>query len=167
MQFAVGDKVVHPHHGPGRITGMERKEFVNGLENYFVIDIPAQGLTLHIPMHRMEDIGVRPAMRQAEYRRVLKTLSSKPQQLPPDHKERQELILEQLRTSQPIELAKAVRDLCWHQKDSHLTKRDSDYLDRGRKLLAAEIALILNTEITDASKTIDTTLADALAGAGD
>ena len=163
MQFAVGDKVVHPHHGPGQITAIEHKEFMHGMEYYYVIDIPTQGLTLHIPKHRMEEIGVRLAMPQTQFDGVLDILRSRPDQLPQDHKERQEQILEKLKTGQPTELAEAVRDLAWYQKLSHLTKRDTDYMDRGRKLLAAEMALVANTEIADANETIESTLTDALA----
>jgi CarD family transcriptional regulator len=163
MQFAVGDKVVHPHHGPGRIIGIERKEFMHGMENYYVIEIPTQGLTLHIPKHRMQEVGVRPAMLQTQFHIILDILRSSPDQLPQDHKERQEQILEKLRAGQPSDLAEAVRDLAWYQKMSHLTKKDTDYMDRGRKLLAAEMALVADTEIADANETIESTLTDALA----
>jgi CarD family transcriptional regulator len=163
MEFAVGDKVVHPHHGPGQIIGMEHKEFMHGMENYYVIEIPTQGLTLHIPKHRMEEIGVRPAMLQTEFRSVLDILRSRPEPLPQDHKERQEQILEKLKTGLPSELAEAVRDLAWYEKMSHLTKRDTDYMDRGRKLLAAEVALVTDKEIADVNKTIESTLDEALA----
>jgi RNA polymerase-interacting CarD/CdnL/TRCF family regulator len=111
----------------------------------------------------MEEIGVRPAMLQTEFRGVLDILRSRPDPLPQDHKERQEQILEKLRTGQPSDLAEAVRDLAWYQKMSHLTKRDTDYMDRGRKLLAAEVALVTGNEIADVNKTIESTLDDALA----
>ncbi len=163
MQFAVGDKVVHPHHGPGQITGIENKEFTHGTEDYYVIDIPTQGLTLHIPKHRMQELGVRPAMLQTQFHHVLDILRSAPHQLPQDHRERQEQILEKLKTGQPDDLAEAVRDLAWYQKLSHLTKRDSDYMDRGRKLLVAEMALVADTELADVDRTIESTLTDALA----
>jgi CarD family transcriptional regulator len=165
MQFAVGDKVVHPYHGPGRIIRLEQKEFMHGLESYYVIDIPSQGLTLHIPQHRMEEIGVRLAMSHAQIASMLETLRSEPHGLPEDHKERQELVWEKIRTSQAQAVAEAVRDLTWYEYYAHLTKKDTDYLDRGRKLLAAEMALVDGTEVTEANKTIEATLAAALAGA--
>ncbi|HSR35524.1 MAG TPA: CarD family transcriptional regulator [Anaerolineae bacterium] len=165
MQFAIGDKVVHPHHGPGRITGLEHKEFVHGEDNYYVIEIPAQGLTLHIPQDRMEEVGVRPAMAKGQLEHVLDILRSRPKRLPEDHKERQEQVWEKLQTSQPVEIAEAVRDLAWHEVYAHLTKKDTDYLDRGQKLLAAEMALVSGTEVTEASRMIETTLAAAMADA--
>ena len=163
MPLAVGDKVVHPYHGPGRITAIENKEFTHGKENYYVIEIPTQGLTLHIPKHRVQEIGVRPAMAQAQLERVLATLRSRPKGLPEDHKERQEQVWEKLQTGDPIEIAEVLRDLTWHEKQAHLTKKDTDYLDRGQKLLAAEIALVTGTDVAEASKTIESTLTAAVA----
>ena len=162
MHYVVGDKVVHPHHGPGRIASIERRKFMEELKHYYVIEIPGQGLTLHVPRRKADTIGVRPAMPQAQLRRVLEILRSRPEQLPQDYKERQEEIGEKLRTGHPLQIAEAVRDLTWHQKESHLTKKDTDYLDRGRKLLAAEMALVSETEVDEARQQIEATLNAAL-----
>ena len=165
MEFAVGDKVVHPYHGPGIITRVEQKEFMEGQERYYVIEIPEQGLTLHIPQHRMSITGVRPAVSDAQLRQVLDTLHSKPDQLPEDHKERQEQVWERLKANEPIQVAETVRDLMWHQQQAHLTKKDTEYLDRARKMLAAEMALVDGREVAEANRTIETIMADALSSA--
>jgi len=162
MHYAVGDKVVHPYHGPGRIASIERREFMEEPKQYYVIEIPAQGLTLHVPRRKVDTIGVRPAMPREQLRRVLEILRSRPEHLPEDYKERQEEIGEKLKTGQPLQIAEAVRDLTWHQRDSHLTKKDTDYLDRGRKLLAAEMALVSDTEVDEARRQIEATLNAAL-----
>ena len=165
MEFAVGDKVVHPYHGPGIITSVEQKSFVEGQERYYVIEIPDQGLTLHIPQHRIGMAGVRPAVSDEQLRQVLDTLRSKPVQLPPDHKERQEQVWEKLKTNEPFQVAETVRDLMWHQQQAHLTKKDTEYLDRARKMLAAEVALVDGREIAEANRTIETIMAEALSSA--
>ncbi|MFN2184939.1 MAG: CarD family transcriptional regulator, partial [Anaerolineae bacterium] len=36
MGFDVGDKVVHPYHGPGVIIRIEQKEFMESQERYYV-----------------------------------------------------------------------------------------------------------------------------------
>lgn len=163
VEFAVGDKVVHPYHGPGTISSIEQRDFTEGLEHYYVIEIPGQGLTLHVPKDRMAKIGVRPAMARTQLARMLKTLRGRPHRLPADYKERQELVAEKLKTARPKEIAEAVRDLTWYQNQAHLTKRDSEYLDRGRQLLAAEVALVSDLDVAEANKMIDTTLTTALA----
>ena len=165
MKFAVGDKVVHPFHGPGTIIRIEQKEITEGQERYYVIEIPDQGLTLHIPHHRMGVTGVRRAMSGRQMRQVLKTLRGTPEQLPVDHRERQELVWEKLKTGESFQVAEAVRDLVWHQHKAHLTKKDADYLDRARKMLAAEIALVDECELAEAIRTIETIVTEVLASA--
>jgi CarD family transcriptional regulator len=165
MEFAVGDKVVHPHHGPGIITAVEQKDFMEGQEHYFVIEIPDQGLTLHIPQHRMSITGVRPAVSDKQLGQVLDMLHGKPTQLPDDHKERQEQVWEKLKTNEPVQVAETVRDLMWHQHHAHLTKKDTEYLDRARKMLAAEMALVDGREVAEANRAIETIMAEALSSA--
>ncbi len=162
MQFGVGDKVVHPYHGPGRIASIERREFFEEPKHYYVIEIPTQGLVLHVPKRKADTIGVRPAMPQEELRRVLEILRSTPRPLSGDYKERQEEIWEKLKTGHPVQIAEAVRDLTWHQKEGHLTKKDTDYLDRGQELLAAEMALVSDIEVDKAHQEIEATLRAAL-----
>ena len=164
MQFSVGDRVVHPYHGPGQVVRVAHRELMDGPKRYYVIDIPGQGLTVHIPVGNAGDLGVRRAMSQSRLPRVLSMLRGKPHLLPADYRERQEEIWAQLKTRQVMQLARVVRDLTWHQKIAHLTKTDSDYLKQGLDLLAAEMALVSGDAVSDASKLIEATMTAAMAG---
>lgn len=163
MQFSVGDKVVHPHYGPGSIAGIERKDLMDGPKRYYVIDIPGRGLTMHVPVGRADEVGVRLAMSQASLGRVLSLLRGRPRPLPEDYRERQEQVSAELKTGRVMQLARVVRDLSWHRERAHLTKTDSDYLKQGRELLAAEMALVSGEAVSDASKLIAATMTAALA----
>ena len=163
MPFSVGDKVVHPHHGPGRVAGVERRELMDGPKHYYVIDIPGQGLTVHIPVGKADEGGMRLAMSQSRFPRVLSMLRGKPHPLPEDYRERQEQIWAKLKTGRVIQLARVVRDLTWHRERAHLTKTDSNYLKQGRDLLAAEMALESGDAVSDASKLIEATMTAAMA----
>ena len=140
MKFAVGDPVVHPHHGPGLIAGAERKEFFDGRKLYFEISIPAQGLSVFLTGKAMRKLGVRAAMSRTMIPRVLSKLRSRPRRLPKDYKQRQEEVWERLSTGRVMEVAEVVRDLAWHEELEHLTRKDSEFLGRGRERLAAEMA---------------------------
>lgn len=162
MQYSVGDKVVHPFHGPGWIAGIEHREILDGVKGYYVIEIPDQGLILHMPVGRVEEMGVRPALPLCRVPQVLSMLGGKPQRLPEDYRERQERICAQLRTRRVMQLARVVRDLTWHRRRAHLTKIDSDYLKQGRDLLVAEMALVSGKPVADTSSLIDATMAAAM-----
>ena len=122
MQFSIGDKVVHPRRGPGRIVDVERQSFLDEAKRYYVIDMPASALTVRIPVRRVDEVGLRPAMTRKKLARVLEILHGRPRGLPADHKERQERVRERVQTARPIRMAEAVRDLTWHGRMAHLTK---------------------------------------------
>jgi CarD family transcriptional regulator len=157
--------VVHPHHGPGSIASIESKDLMDGPKQYYVIDVPGQGLTVRVPIGKAEEVGVRPAMSQSRFPRVLTMLRGRPHGLPEDYRERQEQVYAQLKTRRVMQLARVVRDLTWHRKRAYLTKTDSGLLKQGLDLLAAEMALVSGDAVSDASKLIESTMTAAMASA--
>jgi CarD family transcriptional regulator len=141
---------------------MERRELLDGKKLYYEIEIPTEELFVCIPRKTMEDMGVRPAMSRARLPRVLARLREEPRNLPEDYKTRQEEVWEQLRTGRVMLLAEVVRDLAWHEERDHLTKKDTEYLTQAKSRLAAEIALVSGTEVSDMEKRIDDTLSAAI-----
>ena len=162
MQFSVGDKVVHPRYGPGAITGIERKDLMDGPKYYYIIDMPGQGLTVQVPVGKADAAGMRLAMSQSRLAQVLVILQRKPHLLPQDYRQRQERIGAQLRTGLASEWAMAVRDLTWHQELAHLTKTDIDNLRKGSDLLAAEMSLVSGDAVSVTGKLIATTMIAAI-----
>ena len=158
MKFSVGDKVVHPGRGCGQITGLERLDLVEGFERYYVIKFPDKGLTVHVPVRKVEELGVRPVMSRAELARVLDTLRTRPRSLSEDFRERESRIRERLESGRSLWIAEIVRDLTWHKRHAPLTRADKELLARGRGFLSAEIALASGTDIHDAKRTIDAAL---------
>lgn len=164
MKLAVGDSVVYPKHGVGQITAIEHQELVAGFEDYYVIEMPHKRLTLRIPMGKMDELGVRPVMRPTKLAGVLDTLRSVPTPLPSDNKKRQGQLRQKLGRGYPLQIAEAIRDLTWHKELEHLTKADSELLAWGQELLTAELAVVTNTEMTEARNTINAALFAAIEG---
>jgi CarD family transcriptional regulator len=162
MKYSVGDKVVHPHYGPGRIINIEHRELLQEADDYYVIELTATGSTLYVPVHKMPELEVRPVMSRAKLALVLKTLKDVPTRLSKDFKKRQEKIRKKMATGRPVKLAEAVRDLTSRGELSHLTKVDGDLLEEARELLAVEMAMVTDSEILDAQEEIDAALEDAL-----
>jgi CarD family transcriptional regulator len=158
MQFSVGEKVVHPHYGPGQIVGVEHRELVEGFEHYYVIESLIDESTLFIPVRKTDELGLRPVMSQAKLARVLTTLQEAPRRLSKDFKVRQERIREKLATARPAKVAEAVRDLTSRRKRSYLTKVDKRLLSQARELLAAEMAVVNGIDVIYAHQTIDRAL---------
>ncbi len=162
VQFSVGDKVVHPHYGPGSITGIDRGDLLEETDRYYVIEIPSQKLTLRMPAGKADEGGMRLAMLQSRFPRVLSMLRSRPHALPQDYRKRQAQISAQLQSGRVTQLVRVVRDLTWHRERAHLTKTDTDYLRQGHALLAGEMALASGGAVSGATKLIEATLAAAV-----
>jgi CarD family transcriptional regulator len=162
MQFSIGDKVVHPHRGPGRIVDVERKEFIDKEKRYYVIEIAEPEMTVHVPVRRVDELGLRLAMSRGRLPRVLARLTSQPRRLPYDFKQRQEEVWERLRTGRVMQVAEVVRDLTWLEKREHLTKKDAELLTQGTQRLAAEMALVSGSEVSDMENTIGDVLSVAM-----
>jgi CarD family transcriptional regulator len=165
MQFSVGDKVVHPGIGAGRIIDTQTQELVEGPQTYYVIEIPGRESTVYIPMRKMEEVGVRPVASSDRVSYVFDTLAGKPKPLPKAYKKRQEQIEEKIQTGRLSQIAEAIRDLSWHEHVEHLTKRDTDLLTRGRKFLAGEISVALDSEVEEIQEKIDQLLSATVAEA--
>ncbi len=155
MSFAVGDRIVHPGIGAGTIVGTRSEELVKGFSLYFVIKIPARGMTIFIPMGKMDQVGIRPVASRRSLSQVFDTLTDYPQALSHDAKERQEQVEDRVRTGQAMLIAQVVRDLTYHEQVAHLTEKDSILLNRGRNLLVEEIALATETKDDQVSALMD------------
>jgi CarD family transcriptional regulator len=122
MGFSVGDKIMHPKFGAGRITGEVHRELVDGFKHYYVIEVLGRGATAYVPVSKMDELGVRMVMSQGKLAQVMGTLRSVPSTLSNDYKQRQAGVNDILITRRPIQVAETVRDLTWHRKRKHLTE---------------------------------------------
>lgn len=159
VQFAIDEKIVHPHHGTGQVTGVEQLELLAGYRHYYVIDFPNQALTVRVPVRKAGELGLRPVMSTAEIAEVFAALGRRPGSMPEDYKERHALVREQLKSSDPQTVAAAVRDLHWHGQVDHLTRIDEELLSEGRDILAGEIAFATAADLAETQLRIDAALA--------
>ncbi len=162
MKFSIGDKVVHAHHGAGKVISVKHEELVEGFEHYYEIEIFSKELTVLVPVRKAEEVGIRPIMSSDNLTRVLDILSSKPRGLPKNFRKRQDQVWNKIKTGKVRQIAEAVRDLTWYRERAKLTRKDTDLLKRGLKFLAGEIALVSDTELAAASDKIDSVLAAAI-----
>jgi len=163
MAFEIGDKVVHPNIGAGIITGTREQGLSTGFKDYYIIDIPAWDSTVYVPVRKADELGLRSVLSREKIAGLLDILAGRPQPLPGDHRERQEAIETAMATRQPPQVAEAVRDLAWHKSASRLNQKDEQLMARGRKMLASEIAVVLEIGVEEAYGAMDKALEAAVA----
>jgi CarD family transcriptional regulator len=141
--FQVGDKVVHPQHGAGVVSAIER-DVIQGFGCYYVIDLAAYNRTLMIPVDKAEIIGMRAISGPDIMSEVLEMLTGEPSNLPGNYTQRQIRLGERLKSGDVFEVAQVMRDLAFRSQQKHLTTQDSGFLEQARRFLASELALCQN-----------------------
>lgn len=78
-RFAIGDQVVHPHHGVGFVVRLEEKQFKpDAARRYYVVSIP--NMTLWVPVD-ISLSGLRKLSQKDELEQCRQVLLDKPQAL--------------------------------------------------------------------------------------
>lgn len=142
--FHIGDPVIHPDYGPGKVIGIEQVSCLGTGKRYYEIELIDETATqVWVSVPDAEEAGLRSPVSLARLQQIWRTLSAQPEPLPQDHKERYALITPKLHSGDPIQLAEALRDLAWRRwQQGKLTKRGQDLFKYAIKKLAGELAVI-------------------------
>jgi CarD family transcriptional regulator len=161
--FKVGDAVVHPVRGAGVVTDTEELRLNGGSKQYYKIELLGQTRTsLMIPVKDAKTKGLRRAIGRPRLKRVWQVLRGDPKVLPDDHDGRYELLRHKLHSGDLFQIAEAVRDIAWRQREGRLTTRGQRIYKEGMTLLAGEIAIAQGIELTDAEAEVRTELRESL-----
>lgn len=164
MDYAIGQTIVHPAHGAGKIINVEKIKLDDSPQEYYVLRFADKQLTVRVPFKRANIVGLRNIMTKTKVKQVLTTLREEPQTLPKDHKKRQKQLESLVFSGYPVKIAEAVRELTWRRRDKkHLAMEDQRLLDHGRRMLIQEVALATKDGSEQAEEIIDVALDAACA----
>ena len=142
--FQVGDTVVHPAHGAGKVVDIEKLSCLGSDKEYYSIKLLDGSETqVWVPVQDAEEKGIRPPIASSQLSKIWRLLRAKPKTLPSDHQQRYGVVRQKLENGDILQIAEAIRDLTW--KDYHvrsLTSEGKRLYDKAMKLLTTEVALV-------------------------
>jgi CarD family transcriptional regulator len=160
MSFAVGDKVVYPHHGAAIIEGKEKRAFDGKKTDYFVLRITYGDLKVSIPVEKADEIGLREVINDEEVEEVFAVLRKKEARMPTNWSRRFKNHVEKLKSGDIYQVAEVVRNLSLREADKGLSAGEKRMLARARQILVSELTFALNVD----EETAELRLDDVLAG---
>ena len=137
MPFAVGDKVVHRYHGPGRITRLDHVQSESGPRECYVVDL-GHSLVVWVPIDGMSEQSLRPPLTALAIEGLAEVLRSPAQPLKPVSREREQQIKLLMRDGSPKVLCALVRDLTAYVSHKAPNTNDAAALEKARGILLAE-----------------------------
>jgi CarD family transcriptional regulator len=155
VNYKVGDKVVYPHHGAGKVLKKEKKEMIGEVREYLTIKILHNDMTVMVPSDSAGRAGLRRVIGEAEVERVLGVLRDDMSQMPKNWNRRFKHNRDKMKTGDIFELAEVVRNLAIRDFQKGLSTGEKQMFTRAKKILASELMYALDMEEKDAEDYLD------------
>jgi CarD family transcriptional regulator len=155
IKYKVGDKVVYPHHGAGKVLKKEKKERLGEAREYLTIKILHNDMTVMVPSDSAGRAGLRRVIGEAEVERVLAVLRDDMSQMPKNWNRRFKHNRDKMKTGDVFELAEVVRNLAIRDFQKGLSTGEKQMFTRAKKILASELMYALDMEEDAAEEYLD------------
>ena len=157
-EFRPNDYVVYPAHGVGQIVSIEKQEVAGHELELFVISFEKDKMTLRVPTHKAEDVGMRSLSSPDVVSKAMTTLKGKARVKRAMWSRRAQEYEQKINSGDLLSIAEVVRDL--HRTDE---QREQSYSERqlyeaALERLTREVAAVSGTDEAGAQKTVDDVL---------
>ncbi len=159
LTYAVGDTVIHPHHGAARVDELEQRELNGDKVEYVVLTSPFNDLTLKVPVSRVDDVGIRACMSGDALEDVLDVLRDEPTPQKGHWSRRLKRNQSRMRSGEPDKLAMVVRDLTAKLHAKGLSPAERRIHRTSRRMLHGEVAAVVEGGADAADVLLDAALA--------
>jgi CarD family transcriptional regulator len=171
IEFELGDHVVYPHHGAGKVLKKEEMEMLGERREYLTIKILHNDMTVRVPTENAALAGLRRVIDEETVKKVLDVLRDEVSEMPKNWNRRFKHNRDKIKTGDIYELAEVVRNLSLRESEKGLSTGEKQMYTRTKKILASELMYALDKDEEEAEGYLDDLLADsatsqmALAGA--
>ena len=157
LTFEVGEEVVHPQYGVGRIVKLEDREFERGsTRQYYEILIPG-GSTIWVPVD-LQNSGLRRLAQRSDLVQCRVILQAQPAPLTVDGRVRQSELVSQLKRGTIASQCEVVRDLSAFVAHKPAYGTITAFLDAVRGVLNQEWAIVEGISLPEATSEIGSLL---------
>src|SRR3954453_13541197 len=129
--FKVGEIVVYPRQGAGKVVARERKHILGEEHEYLTIRIFQSELTMLVRCDGVEAAGIRPVVAKQALQEIIDVLTGDVSEQDANWNRRFRAHQEQLKSSDPRELAGVIRNLARRQDEKGLSGGGAGPLERG------------------------------------
>jgi CarD family transcriptional regulator len=169
IEFELGDHVVYPHHGAGKVLSKEDMEVLGTTREYLTIKILHNDMTVKVPTENAALAGLRRVIDEETVQKVLAVLQAEVSEMPKNWNRRFKHNRDKIKTGDIYELAEVVRNLALRESEKGLSTGEKQMFTRAKKILASELMYALDKDEDEAESYLDELLASSassqLAGA--
>jgi CarD family transcriptional regulator len=146
IEFELGDHVVYPHHGAGKVEGKEEMEVLGAKREYLTIKILHNDMTVKVPTENAGIAGLRRVIDEETVKKVLDVLQGEVSEMPKNWNRRFKHNRDKIKTGDIYELAEVVRNLALRESEKGLSTGEKQMFTRAKKILASELMYALDKD---------------------
>jgi CarD family transcriptional regulator len=155
VKYKVGDKVVYPHHGAGKVLKKEKKEVLGAVREYLTIKILHNDMTVMVPTESAGRAGLRRVIGESAVKQVLSVLRDDISQMPKNWNRRFKHNRDKMKTGDIFELSEVVRNLAIRDFEKGLSTGEKQMFTRAKKILSSELMYALDMDESEAEAYLD------------
>jgi len=145
--FKIGDKVSHPSFGVGDVENIAEKKVLGQKENYYILKLIVNEMTLMVPVNKAEEIGLRNIINPETVPEVLNVLRHKTDdEMDRNYKQRIRSQTEMVDSGDILKVAQVVKNYTHRGTIEKLSSTERGLYERARKILVGEISVACNIE---------------------
>jgi len=161
IEFELGDHVVYPHHGAGKVMNKEEMEMLGERREYLTIKILHNDMTVRVPTENAALAGLRRVIDEETVKKVLDVLSDEVSEMPKNWNRRFKHNRDKIKTGDIYELAEVVRNLAIREAEKGLSTGEKQMFTRARKILCSELMYALEMNEEEVDEHLNTLLAES------
>jgi CarD family transcriptional regulator len=146
VEFEIGQSVVYPHHGAGKVLKKEMKEVLGENREYLTVKILHNDMTVMVPTQNAAIAGLRPIIDEETCQKVLAVLQDECSEMPKNWNRRFKHNRDKIKTGDIYELAEVVRNLGIREAEKGLSTGEKQMFTRAKKILASELMYALEMD---------------------
>jgi len=155
IEFELGDNVVYPHHGAGKVCAKEIKEVFGERREYLTIKILHNDMTVMVPTENATLAGLRRVIDEETVQKVLDVLRDDVSDMPKNWNRRFKHNRDKIKTGDIYELSEVVRNLALREHEKGLSSGEKQMYTRTKKILASELMYALDKTESEAEAYLD------------
>ena len=161
IEFEVGDSVVYPHHGAGKVLRKEEKEVLGESREYLTIKILHNDMTVMVPTENAALAGLRRVIDEETVKKVLAVLADECSEMPKNWNRRFKHNRDKIKTGDIYELAEVVRNLAIREAEKGLSTGEKQMYTRAKRILGSELMYALDMNEEEVEEHLHSLMADA------
>ncbi|WP_114521180.1 CarD family transcriptional regulator [Altererythrobacter sp. ZODW24] len=156
LAFDVGDFVVYPKHGVGRVTEIQNEEIAGMALELYVLRFEKERMTLRVPTNKVEAIGMRKLSSDKTLKEAMETLKGKPKVKRTMWSRRAQEYEGKINSGELSAIAEVTRDLFRPEDQPEQSYSERQIFEAASSRLARELAAMEKTdESTALTKILD------------